>query len=175
MSDQEPESRFSKLLRGVRDWLLAMAVAVVVFMGVVALQSGGSVPAEGPAPDFAVDTLDDDGLALVDLKGQTVVLNFWASWCGPCRAEMPDLKRFSADYPDVQMVGVAVDSGDKADVARAARTFGMTWTVALASGAMKSDYGVNVLPTTVVIDAEGQLVSRHRGQLDYSDLVAMLP
>lgn len=177
--NQEPSpSTGATLLRAARDWILAIAVAVVVFVLVGVAQrafDSGSGTLDGPAPPFTLATLDHGDVGLASLAGQPVVLNFWASWCGPCRAEMPDLIRFSADYPEVHMLGVAVDSGGPADIARAAQRFGITWPVAPASAQLKRDYGVNVLPTTVVIDAAGQLHHRHAGQLDYSDLVSALP
>ena len=136
---------------------------------------GGSGNLDGPAPAFTLHTLDEVELSLSSLQGQPVVLNFWASWCGPCRAEMPDLIRFSRDYPEVQMLGVAVDSGNASQMASAARRFGITWPVAPATTRLKRDYGVSNLPTTIVIDAEGQLRHKHVGQMSYSDLVGAMP
>lgn len=168
----------STVLQAVRDWVLAIGVALVVFVLVGLGQrafTGGSHTIEGPAPAFTLATLDDGDIRMSDLAGQVVVLNFWASWCGPCRAEMPDLIRFSQDYPKVRMLGVAVDSGSDVDIARAADRFGIAWPVGPASRSIKSDYGVSVLPTTVVIDGEANLRYRHVGQLVYSDLVSALP
>ena len=116
-------------------------------------------------PSFA--TLDDGDIRLEDLAGSPVVVNFWASWCGPCRAEMPDLIRFSTDYPHVRMLGPAVDSGSDVDIARAASRFGITWPVGPSSARLKSQFDVSVLPTTIIIDARGQLHRRHVGQVHY--------
>jgi thiol-disulfide isomerase/thioredoxin len=162
----------------IRDWLLAIAVAVAIFVILLAGQrsmDGGTSNLEGPAPAFTVNSLEDVPISLTSLHGQPVVLNFWASWCGPCRAEMPDLVRFSRDYPNVQMIGIAVDSGNASQIASAAQRFGITWPVAPATTSLKSAYGVNMLPTTIVIDPQGQLRHKHVGQMGYGDLVAALP
>jgi len=161
-----------------RDWLLAMVVAVALFGIILAGQramDSGTANLDGPAPVFTLHTLDDVEIPLTSLQGQPVVLNFWASWCGPCRAEMPDLVRFSRDYPNVQMLGVAVDSGNTSQMASAAKRFGITWPVAPATSQLKRDYGVSVLPTTIVIDQDGQLHHKHVGQMAYSDLVTAMP
>jgi thiol-disulfide isomerase/thioredoxin len=177
MSDSSSQSSRPTVFAAVRDWFLAIGVAVVVFVlvGVVQQALSNKQSLDGPAPEFSLATLDDGDIRLASLSGSPVVLNFWASWCGPCRAEMPDLIRFAKDYPEVRMLGVAVDSGTDVDIARASERFGITWPVGPASSRIKSDYGVSVLPTTIVIDANGQLHSRHVGQIDYSDLVAALP
>ena len=178
MSESTPETTRSKVLTAVRDWLVALAVAAVVFMVVAVGQQAwdsGAHQLEGPAPAFSFATLDDGDIRLEDLAGSPVVVNFWASWCGPCRAEMPDLIRFSTDYPHVRMLGPAVDSGSDVDIARAASRFGITWPVGPSSTRLKSQFDVSVLPTTIIIDARGQLHRRHVGQVHYSDLVASLP
>jgi thiol-disulfide isomerase/thioredoxin len=158
--------------------MLAIGVAIVVFLAVGVGQrqfSNAPQALDGPAPAFFLATLDHGDIRLDALAGTPVVLNFWASWCGPCRAEMPDLIRFADDYPDVQMLGVAVDSGSDVDIARAADQFGITWPVGPASSSIKNDYGVSVLPTTIIIDRSGALHRRHVGQLSYTDLVAAMP
>jgi len=178
MSDAPPEKKPGTVAQAVRDWLLAIAVALTVFVAVGVMQKvfdSGSQNVEGPAPAFSLATLDHGDIRLSELSGSPVVLNFWASWCGPCRAEMPDLIRFANDYPHVKMLGVAVDSGSDVDIARASDRFGITWPVGPASRTIKSDYGVSVLPTTILIDADGSLRYRHVGQLTYSDLVSALP
>jgi thiol-disulfide isomerase/thioredoxin len=176
-SSDVPPSSSNTVFQAVRDWVLAIVVALIVFVAVGVGQRAltrHQTVAEGPAPAFTLATLDHGDIRLSELEGHPVVLNFWASWCGPCRAEMPDLIRFSTDYPEVRMLGVAVDSGSDVDIRRAAERFGITWPVGPASARIKSDYGVSVLPTTLVIGADGQLRYRHIGQLEYSDLAAVM-
>ncbi len=180
MSDTptQPTNAPQSIARIARDWLLAIVVAIAIFGIILAGQramDAGTASLDGPAPAFPLHTLEDVEIPLASLQGQPVVLNFWASWCGPCRAEMPDLVRFSRDYPNVQMLGVAVDSGNASQMASSAKRFGITWPVAPATSQLKRDYGVSVLPTTIVIDHDGQLHHKHVGQMAYSDLVAAMP
>ena len=178
MTESTNTPRTTTVLTAIRDWVLAIGVAIVVFLAVGVGQrelSNATQTLEGPAPAFSLATLDHGDIRLEALEGTPVVLNFWASWCGPCRAEMPDLIRFAADYPNTRVLGVAVDSGSDADIARAADRFGITWPVGPASTSIKGDYGVSVLPTTIIINRNGDLHHRHVGQLSYSDLVAAMP
>lgn len=115
------------------------------------------------APDFELGLLGKDGtLRLSDFKGKVVVLNFWASWCPPCRWEMPDFERMWQEYrdKDVVFLGVAVaDFEDKA-LGFAEKT-GVTYPLGLdATGEVAKDYGITSMPTTYFIDREGKVARR---------------
>jgi peroxiredoxin len=115
------------------------------------------------APDFEIALLGKEGmLRLSDFKGKVVVLNFWASWCPPCRWEMPDFERMWQEYrdKDVVFLGVAVaDFEDKA-LGFAEKT-GVTYPLALdATGEVAKDYGITSMPTTYFIDREGKVARR---------------
>ncbi len=155
----------------LKDWALAAGVAAAVLVGVGLLQRRASGPVDPGAP-FELPTPDGDTLRLADHRGSTVVLNFWASWCGPCRAEIPDFARFHKDYPEVVMIGVAVDSGGPAEVGAAAKKMGITWPVALADAGVVGAYGVQVLPQTVVLGPDLQARHSHVGKMSYADLAA---
>ena len=114
------------------------------------------------APEFEVETFDGETLRLSDLQGKVVVLNFWASWCPPCRWEMPAFERISNEFEDegVLFVGLALS-----DTLRDARGFadsvGVTYPLALDStGRIAAAYNVRSLPTTFFIDREGQIQRR---------------
>ena len=113
----------------------------------------------GRAVDFEMETLDGEKLRLSELEGSVVILNFWASWCAPCRWEMPLLERMYAEYAgdDLIVVGVAVE--DSAESARRfAENAGISYPLGLDStGEISRNYGVVSLPTTFFIGAGGSV------------------
>lgn len=118
-----------------------------------------------PAPDFALVLDDGRHLLLSDLRGRPVVLNFWATWCGPCRLEMPELMQAAAVDPGLVMLAMNVQEAQET-VAPFADEFAMTTPVVLdPAGAIKTLYAVRGLPTTVFIDPAGQIQVIHPGLL----------
>lgn len=124
----------------------------------------GRVPAPlagFPAPEIALTTLDGDEVRLTDLRGQSVILNFWATWCPPCRFEMPALQRVHEDYQGrVVVVGVNMTVAEASiDAVRAfLQERGITFPVWLDMQGEASDiYRVTSLPTTFFIDAQGTI------------------
>lgn len=114
-----------------------------------------------PAPDFELELFDGGTVRLSDLKGKVVVLNFWASWCPPCRKEMPAFERTWQEYRDrgVVFVGVAVQD-DEADSRAFAQEAGVTYPIGMDwNGRIFQSYRPTSMPTTFLIDREG-VVSR---------------
>ncbi|MFT4628733.1 MAG: thiol-disulfide isomerase/thioredoxin [Myxococcota bacterium] len=129
---------------------------------------------DGSAPGFALTTLDGTRVDLADLRGQTVVVNFWATWCGPCRMEMPMLARWTRAHPDVTVLGVAVD--DNIGPVRAfVRDRDLPYAVLWDDAGVQSAYGVRTLPTTVVIGPDGTVAGAHTGIVLGPELDLMLP
>jgi cytochrome c biogenesis protein CcmG/thiol:disulfide interchange protein DsbE len=116
----------------------------------------------GPAPAFQLGRLDGAGtLSLASLRGRAVVLNFWASWCEPCKAEAGTLERLWQQYRKRGVVFVGVDANDAAgDARRFMRAHGITYPVVHdVGGAVAADkYGVADLPVTYFVDRSGRLV-----------------
>ena len=115
-----------------------------------------------PAADFELRLFGGDLLRMSDLKGKVVVLNFWASWCPPCRAEMPDFEEMWQEMRDDGVVFVGVAVSDSPEEARAfVEATGVTYPVGVdPSGSIAADYRVLSLPTTFLIDREGREARR---------------
>ena len=124
------------------------------------IAGGVGRPLEGqPAPDFRLTLLDGSSLSLQDLRGQVVVVNFWASWCPPCKDEMPDLQESWEAYSDrgVSFVGVAYQDERQAVEASLAE-FGTTYPVGMDVGdRMAGLYGITGIPETFIVDQQGRV------------------
>ena len=126
---------------------------------VTAAVSGPPPRVGKPAPDFTVQTLDGKTLRLSELRGQPVWINFWATWCPPCRAENPDIEAVYREYKDRGLVIVAISIGEDADTVRGyiGRT-GLTYAVGLDSGTdIAAAYRIVGIPTHFFVDASGVL------------------
>ncbi len=121
-------------------------------------------PREGfSAPDFTLDLLDGGQVTLSDLRGQAVMINLWASWCPPCRAEMPAIERVYQDLKDEGLVVLAVNTTYQDSESAAAafvEEFGLTFPIALdRTGAVSNRYQLRGLPSTYFVDREGVIRS----------------
>jgi thiol-disulfide isomerase/thioredoxin len=118
-----------------------------------------------PAPDFKLAGLDGKPLTLADSRDKVVLLNFWATWCGPCRAEIPDLVELQNKYKDrLQIIGLVVDADDPDAVKKFVEESGVNYPVALASTDIRMQYGgIAALPTSFVLDGQGRVVQKHEG------------
>lgn len=120
------------------------------------------------APDLKVKDLDGRELTLQTYKGKVVLLNFWATWCGPCRAEIPGLIRIQEAYKDrLQIIGMDVDDNDAERLRAFVKDKGINYPVAMTSVPVRISYGgVSALPTLFVINQEGKMVQKHVGLFD---------
>ena len=134
------------------------------------IAAGGALVGR-PAPDFALPRVDGPEMRLADLRGRVVLLNVWATWCEPCKVEMPLLQRLAQEHPD-QVVVLGVNYGeDPAKVQAFAAAYGLTFPLLLdPEHEVVRLYGVRGLPTTVVIDPEGIVRAVHLGALSEDDL-----
>lgn len=136
----------------------------------VAAANRGDLPV---APDFTLERLDEEGeLRLSSLRGKAVVLNFWASWCIPCKQEAPYLEQVWREKRRQGLVVVGLDAKDfRADARRFAKRFGLTFPLVYdGPGNMTGPYGVTGFPETFVIDREGRIVEAFVGAVDREDV-----
>ncbi|MGI8774965.1 MAG: TlpA family protein disulfide reductase [Actinomycetota bacterium] len=163
-----------------RRWLRTAAIALpaVVFVVVIALATLGKAGPPRPgdrAPDFSGPLLEGDReLALSELAGKPVVLNFWASWCEPCRDEAPMLKEAHERYGDrVEFLGVNIKDA-RTEALAFDEEFGLTYPdVRDEGGSIYSAYGLTGQPETFFIDAEGKIFEHVNGPL-FEDVFARI-
>lgn len=152
--------------------ITVLAIAAIVFI----LRNGNT--AEGSslsanhspegiapaAPEFRLPSIDGHSVSLSDFHGKVVILDFWATWCPPCRREIPDFIALQSQYAGqgLQIVGVALDEPDK--VKGFAQSWGMNYPVLLGDNAIANLYGgISGIPTTFLIDRTGKIAGRYEG------------
>jgi cytochrome c biogenesis protein CcdA/peroxiredoxin len=128
------------------------------------------------APDFQTVTAEGEPIALSDLRGSVVLLNFWATWCGPCRIEMPGFQRQYMTYRDQGLVILAVNNAESLDIVTAFRDqLRLTFPIAMdESGDIQRQFGIVNYPSTLLIDRDGRIAARHFGVVAPADVQAML-
>ena len=180
MTDQE--SLETPEIRPKGNW--ATRLPVVVGLVLLALLAYGFLssredrrPQRGElAPDFSLTLLDGSEVTLAGLRGQIVVLNFWASWCSPCRREAPVLQRVWETYKDqgVVFVGLTYHDAEGASLAFI-QEYGITYANGVDEmGRISRDYGVTAVPETFIIDREGKIAWFQIGEVREETLVQQL-
>lgn len=127
------------------------------------------------APDFTVSGLTSQPITLSGLRGQVVFLNFWATWCPPCREEMPSMERLYRRFTarGFTILGVSIDAGGSEVVARFVKEFGLTFLIGLDPKLeVANQYRMRALPTTVLIDRRGQIAGLAFGPRDWDSAAA---
>lgn len=174
-------------LSSIPNWIgsfLAGVLVVGAIVGGVMMEQPSSPAAENEpqterdeAPDFRLETLGGETFHLRDHRGQIVVLNFWGTWCPPCRREIPDFVSMQADLGDrgVQFVGVALErSAGPKEVQSFADEMGINYPIGLGDGSIAQKYGgVRGLPMTFVIGPEGR-IRKHIPGMTTEDLLRPL-
>jgi thiol-disulfide isomerase/thioredoxin len=163
--------------------VVAVVAAVMLYIGFhMARRSEGTevspiMSKSMPAPDFTLESLDGKSMRLSDLRGKAVLLNFWATWCGPCKIETPWLVELQNQYggQGLQVVGVAMDDSGKDEIAKFAKDMGVNYPVLLGKEAVGDEYGgVAALPESFFIGRDGKIVDRIiglKGRADIEDSI----
>lgn len=118
------------------------------------------------APAFTLVTLEGKKISLADYKGRPVLINFWATWCAPCKLEMPWFEEFRAKYKSqgFEVLGIAEDDAGKDEIAKSAKKLGTTYPILLTDGKVAPAYGgVDYLPMSFYVDAKGIVVEETAG------------
>ena len=123
-----------------------------------------------PVSEFAVRTIDGHELTSSSLRGKVTIVNFWATWCPPCRAEIPDLVALQQKYRDhLQIIGISEDEGGAGvvdTVMRFAAAHDMNYPIAMMSPELEAKFpGIGALPTSFIVDRDGRVVQKHVGML----------
>jgi cytochrome c biogenesis protein CcmG/thiol:disulfide interchange protein DsbE len=141
--------------------LIGVALTVLV-IGIRLVQQQQGRPMQGPAPDFTVTTFDGREFTLSEQRGSVVVINFWASWCGPCRAETPVYESLWNEYKDKGVIFLGLTfADDPGDAQEFMAQYGMTYLVADDGKSEISNglYHIRGVPETFVIDKQGNIES----------------
>jgi cytochrome c biogenesis protein CcmG/thiol:disulfide interchange protein DsbE len=158
---------------------LLILAAILVIAGIVGLalaRQNKTQPTSGLAPDFALTSFDGQEMRLSDFRGQVVILNFWASWCGPCRIEAPELQAAWEKYRDrgVVVIGIAyADNGPKS--LEFINQYGLTYINAPDLGTRITDlYNIQGVPETFIINQRGEVEAFYYARVTEKQLSAVL-
>ncbi len=180
-------SRWAALILIGAGLLFGVAAGGVIFFGVPNLGGPAAVPGGArasdaapapapvvgaPAPDFTLQDLAGNTVTLSGLRGQVVLVNFWATWCGPCEAEMPAIQQRFETFQGSGLSVLAVNLAEPADAVRAfINRLGLTFTILLDPSETVFDlYRVRGYPTTFIVDREGTIVKQHVGYMSDGQL-----
>lgn len=160
----------------MRDWKILVASLILVVLVAACSESGAAAPqgvnTGNVARDFTLETVEGNSISLKDYRGQVVLINFWATWCPPCRAEIPDLQSTYLERREDGFVvlGLNVEES-RAVVQQFMDEVEMTYPVLLDEGGeVLQTYRANGLPMSVIVDPEGVIQVRHVGYLTAGQL-----
>lgn len=150
----------------------------LLMLGLIIWSSGSGFPDQSfrPAPDFRLTDLEGKTLTLSDYQGKILLINFWATWCPPCRAEIPDFVEVYASKKSqgLEILGVSVDNLDPSSLKNFVSRLKINYPVALATEKIILDYQPGeYIPTTIVLDKKGRIRHKHVGQLDKETLLSI--
>jgi thiol-disulfide isomerase/thioredoxin len=165
--------------------VVALIVALMLWAGIRQTRRRAGSSPEGSAtamkgkvaPDFSLVTLDGKPAKLSDFRGKAVLLNFWATWCEPCKIEMPWFVDFQKQYgpQGLQIVGVAMDDADTKDIAKFAQDMHVDYPILVGKDDQRESIanaygGVQFLPETLYLDRDGKILNKMFGLVNRSEI-----
>jgi peroxiredoxin len=158
--------------------VVAMVISVMLVFGIQKARNASSAHNAGKlqgqlAPDFALASLDGKTLKLSDYRGKAVLLNFWATWCEPCKIEMPWFVDLQKKYgpQGLQVVGVAMDDASPKEIGVFAQKLGVNYPIVIGKEEVGTQYGgVQFLPSTFYIGRDGKILDRVFGLVSRSEI-----
>ena len=163
-------------MKTFRTLAVAAAACLLAGTGCQMKTPQEAVPTEGGGPGQETVALAPEvktAFNLSDYKGKVVLLDFWATWCGPCRSEIPSLNRVHAEFKDqgVDVLGMSVDRGTPGEIAAAAQKLGVAYPVILADEGIQNQFGgVRVVPTKFLVDRKGEIRKTYLGVVSADEL-----
>jgi peroxiredoxin len=150
--------------------VVAMVVSLMLVYGIHKARQNSTLPGDSGsalqgklAPDFTLTTLDGKTVRLSDFRGKAVLLNFWATWCEPCKVEMPWFVEMQKQYGDqgLQILGVAMDDASPKDISQFTKEMGVNYPIMIGKDSVGDAYGgVQFLPATFYIGRDGKVVNK---------------
>ena len=154
-----------------------MKKLLVLFFGVLLVSCSATEKSNSKkAPDFFLKTTDNNTVKLSDYKGRIVILNFFATWCPPCRMEIPDFVEFYKENKEkgVVIIGIAVGSKLE-DVKKMIKEFKINYPVCISDGKVEKEYGgIRFVPTSFIIDKNGNIYKKQIGMMSKGQLEEIL-
>lgn len=148
------------------------------FLSIISLLISGYLTAKssGEAPDFTLNTLDGKSIQLSSLKGKKILIDFWASWCPPCRRELVEINELLGEYAqdNYTVLAISVDKTKKAASSYIKKMGYSSMTVMHDNANVAQSYGVQGIPSLYLVDEKGQLIWSHVGSVDKAKLIEVL-
>ena len=146
-----------------------LGIIGLLFLAIAPSRAGSDKAAAPPlkaAPPWQLKGVDGDPVKLSDFKGKVVILDFWATWCGPCKMEIPGFVDLQKKYGEqgLAVIGVSLDDGGPQTVKPFMKSLAVNYPVVMGNDKIVQDYGgIEGIPTTFIIDRQGMIVGKHLG------------
>jgi len=155
-----PEKSIAWRVLGLLKELAVALGIIVISMTIFGHLRAPDLPDQ--APDFTLRDLQGNLVSLEAYRGKPVVLNFWATWCGPCKIEIPSFSKFAANNPNIPVLGIAID-GTADELRQARKNLDINYRILMGSNSVQDAYGVESVPTTIIVAPDGKVSSAHAG------------